>query len=263
MSELSIKNISSELNLVKHNELAILEVSHPKVKAKIALQGAHLLSWKPHNATEDVLWLSEIEPFQKGVAIRGGVPICYPWFGPLKTPAHGTARIRDWVLVEHSTSENDVRLVFALENEAQIEMILGETCTLNFTHLSKEPAQLALHTYFNIGDINALEVQGLPTSCFDKLTNQQVTVPSPRIIRENVDCIYEAQAVNFIQDFANQRTIQVEHINATETVLWNPWLKSTGGMTENAYKKMVCVETARLNTLLQQNDTMSVKISLL
>ncbi|MDD0823449.1 D-hexose-6-phosphate mutarotase [Mannheimia sp. AT1] len=262
MSDFSIKSISPELNIVKYNELAILEVNHPKAKAKIALQGAQLLSWQPYNATQDVLWLSDIEPFKIGTAIRGGVPICYPWFGNVKTPAHGTARISEWSLVEHSYSEDYIRLVFALENDAKIEMMLGESCTLNFTHLGADPAQLALHTYFNIGDINKLEVEGLPTSCFDKLTNQQVDVPSPRIIQENVDCIYAAQAVNFIQDFANQRTIKVEHINATETVLWNPWHKPTGGMSENAYQKMVCVETARLNTLLQQNDTMSVKISL-
>lgn len=262
MSNILINTLSSELRLVKYNELAILEVNHPKTKAKIALQGAQLISWQPHTATEDVLWLSEIEPFKIGTAIRGGVPICYPWFGNIKTPAHGTARIREWSLVEHSCTQENIRLVLALENEAQIEMILGESCLLNFTHLNKEPVQLALHTYFNISDIKELEIQGLPTNCFDKLTNQQVNVPSPRIIQGNVDCIYTAQAVNFIQDFANRRTIKVEHINATETVLWNPWHKPTSGMSDSAYQKMVCVETARLNTLLQSNETMSVKISL-
>ncbi|VTR55526.1 aldose 1-epimerase [Actinobacillus pleuropneumoniae] len=64
----------------------------------MALQGAQLLSWQPATAKQDVLWLSEIEPFQKGNAIRGGVPICYPWFGSVKSPSHGTARIREWSL---------------------------------------------------------------------------------------------------------------------------------------------------------------------
>ncbi len=76
-----------------------------------------------------------------------------------------------------------------------------------------------MHSYFNIGDIEKVEVQGLPTRCFDKLTDQEVEVPSPRKISENVDCIYPAQALILFQDFANQRTIKVEHINATETVL--------------------------------------------
>lgn len=257
-----IKNISNELNLVQYNELGVLEVNHPKVKAKIALQGAQLLSWLPHNTSEDVLWLSEIEPFQKEVAIRGGVPICHPWFGAAKTPAHGTARLQEWELVEHSATPDNVRLVLSLANEASIEMILGETCELNFTHLAKEPAQVALHTYFNIADIEQIEVQGLPQCCMDKLTNQEVAVPSPRTIREGVDCIYAAEPVNSIQDKGNQREIVVEHINATETVLWNPWHKPIGGMSEQAYRNMVCLETARLTQLIQQNETMGVRISL-
>ncbi|TRB94668.1 D-hexose-6-phosphate mutarotase [Mannheimia haemolytica] len=253
-------NLSNALKLIKYNELDVLEVNHNKFKAKIALQGAQLLSWQPYNAEQDVLWLSEIEPFRIGSAIRGGIPICYPWFGSIKEPAHGTARIQEWRLVEHTCSDENVGLVFALENKAKMEMMLGETCELYFTHLDPEPAQLALHSYFNIGDIEKVEVQGLPTRCFDKLTDQEVEVPSPRKISENVDCIYPAQAVNFIQDFANQRTIKVEHINATETVLWNPWHNTVSAMTETAYQNMVCVETARINTLLQQNETLGVRI---
>lgn len=254
--------LNPALQLTQHNELSVLEINHPKVKAKVALQGAQLLSWQPAQAKQDVLWLSEIEPFQNGVAIRGGVPICYPWFGTAKEPAHGTARIREWTLVENSASAENVRLVFTLDNEAKIEMILGESCELYFSHLQAEPAQFALHTYFNVGDIEQIEVQGLPTTCEDKLTNSQADVPSPRKIRESVDCIYAAQAVNFIQDFANQRTIRIEHINASETVLWNPWQKAVGGMSESGYKTMVCVETARIYRLVQQNEKVGVKISL-
>ncbi|AHG74801.1 glucose-6-phosphate 1-epimerase [Mannheimia varigena USDA-ARS-USMARC-1296] len=255
-------NLGNELKLTKYNELDVLEVNHSKVKAKIAWQGAQLLSWQPSNVKQDVLWLSEIEPFKTGTAIRGGVPICYPWFGTAKEPAHGTARIREWMLVENSASADNVRLVFALDNEAKIEMILGESCELYFTHLQAEPAQIALHTYFNVGDIEQIEVQGLPSTCEDKLTNSQTEVPSPRKIRESVDCIYAAQAVNFIQDFANQRTIRIGHINASETVLWNPWQKTVGGMSETGYKTMVCVETARIYRLVQQNEKVGVKITL-
>ncbi len=119
-------------------------------------------------------------------------------------------------MLEHTSSADGIRVVLGLENQAKLEMILGEVCELYFTHLAPEPAQAALHTYFQVGDITKTEVQGLATQCFDKLTNQEIEVPSPRKISENVDCIYPAQAVNFIQDFANQRTIKVEHINATK-----------------------------------------------
>lgn len=85
MNNLRIKMISPEIALAKYNELDVLEINHSKVKAKIALQGAQLLSWQPKNTQQDVLWLSEIEPFQTGVAIRGGIPICHPWFGTDKS----------------------------------------------------------------------------------------------------------------------------------------------------------------------------------
>ncbi|EDN75659.1 hypothetical protein MHA_2798 [Mannheimia haemolytica PHL213] len=260
MNNLRIKMISPEIALAKYNELDVLEINHSKVKAKIALQGAQLLSWQPKNTQQDVLWLSEIEPFQTGVAIRGGIPICHPWFGTDKKPAHGTARIQAWNLLEHTSSADGIRVVLGLENQAKLEMILGEVCELYFTHLAPEPAQAALHTYFQVGDITKTEVQGLATQCFDKLTNQEIEVPSPLKISENAACIHPAQAENFIQEFANQRTIKVEHINATETVLWNPWHNTVSAMTETAYQNMVCVETARINTLLQQNETLGVRI---
>ena len=88
-----LKTLTSELNLVQYNDIPVLHLKHAVGTAKISLQGAQLISWKPQNAKQDVLWLSEVEPFENGNAIRGGVPICYPWFGGVKQPAHGPARM--------------------------------------------------------------------------------------------------------------------------------------------------------------------------
>ncbi|WP_373778141.1 D-hexose-6-phosphate mutarotase [Glaesserella sp.] len=256
-------NLAPEIKLVKYNQLEVLEIEHPKVKAKIALQGAHLFSWQPDHAAHDVLWLSDVEPFTTGNAIRGGVPICYPWFGGIKQPAHGYARNSVWDLLSHQVEQDKVVLDFGLKQEAKITMELGETCHITFTHLTNEQAQLALHSYFNIGDITRVEVQNLPTDCFDTLTKTRQAVPSPRKIAENVDCIYSAEnhPTHFIDDEVFQRRIKIEHINASDVVLWNPWHKATSGMSEVGYKTMVCVETARINRLLQQNEQVSVKIS--
>lgn len=86
-----IEQISPVLSRRKLDELDLIVVDHPQVKASFALQGAHLLSWKPAGE-EEVLWLSNNTPFKNGVAIRGGIPVCWPWFGPAAQqglPAHG------------------------------------------------------------------------------------------------------------------------------------------------------------------------------
>ena len=257
-------HLAPELKLTKYNQLDVLEITHPKCTAKIALQGAHLFSWQPLHAKQDVLWLSEIEPFTQGNAIRGGVPICYPWFGAglegNKSPSHGYARITEWELLSHQVDVDKVVVEFGLNQEAKVKMELGETCHIHFTPLSDETAQVALHSYFNIGDINQIEVQGLPTTCFDSLTKTQQAVSSPRYIAENVDCIYavESNATNVIQDNAFQRQIEIEHHNASNVVLWNPWHKATGGMSETGFQTMVCVETARINKRLEKNEPVSV-----
>ena len=89
-----IQQLTSELTLERINEIPVLTLNHPVGSARIALQGAQLLNWQPKGAEQDIFWLSEIEPFTQGVAIRGGVPLCYPWFGGVKQPSHGTARLR-------------------------------------------------------------------------------------------------------------------------------------------------------------------------
>ncbi|MDH2997632.1 D-hexose-6-phosphate mutarotase [Pasteurellaceae bacterium LFhippo2] len=260
-------NLAPELKLVKYNQLDVIEITHPKCTAKIALQGAHLFSWQPVHAEQDVFWLSEIEPFTQGNAIRGGVPICYPWFGaglgePKEFP-HGYARLTAWQLLSHQVEQDKVVVELGLNQEAKVKIELGDTCHIDFMHLTHQPAQLALHSYFNVGDITQTEVQGLPTTCFDSLTKTQQAVDSSRKIAENVDCIYsvESDSSNVIQDNAFQRQIEIEHKNNSEIVLWNPWHRAMSAMNETGYQTMVCVETARVHELLKQNEQVSVTIS--
>lgn len=262
-----LKTLTPELNLIQQNDIPILHLKHAVGSAKIALQGAQLLSWQPKGAAQDVLWLSEIEPFQTGVAIRGGVPICYPWFGGAKQPAHGTARIRLWALSHYDLAKDKVRLEFELFSdlniiEARVTMVFTDKCRITFTHYGEEPAQVALHSYFNVGDIHQVEVANLPETCFNSLIQQQETVPSPRHIAENVDCIYSAEKTqNQIIDGAFNRTINVHHHNASQIVLWNPWHKPTSAMSEQGYQTMLCLETARIHHLLEFGESVSVEIS--
>ena len=264
-----IQQLTPELTLEHINEIPVLILNHPVGTARIALQGAQLLNWQPKGAEQDIFWLSEIEPFTQGVAIRGGVPICYPWFGGVKQPSHGTARLRLWQLSDYDLQANEVRLEFSLFSEygvieAKMKMEFTDKCTMTLTHLGQEPAQAALHSYFNIGDISQIEVQNLPSSCYDSLQGKHTDVPSTRKIEQGVDCIYTLEEdKTFLVDKAFNRRIQITHHHADSIVLWNPWEKTPSAMKADGYRNMVCIETARLEKLLQFGESISAEISTL
>ncbi|OOF65115.1 hypothetical protein [Rodentibacter sp. Ppn85] len=101
----------------------------------------------------------------------------------------------------------------------------------------------------------------LPTICFNSLTQQTEEVPSRRTIKENVDCIYTGNFhQNRISDRQFNRCIILEHHNASELVLWNPWHKATSAMQEADYQKMICLETARISKPLNFGETVGVDI---
>lgn len=257
-----IKSLTNGLDLEQINQIKLLRLKHNGNQALISLQGGQLLSWQPAGSEQDVLWLSEVEPFEAGTAIRGGVPVCYPWFGGVKSPSHGYARLQNWALSHYELSEDYAYLELSLLDsdqlvEAKLEFIFDAECRLIFTHYGKEEAQVALHSYFKVANIADVSVHGLPESCFDSLTKQDTDVPSPRTIGENVDCIYRTEnSTQLIDD--KQRQIEVEHSNNSDVVLWNPWHKPTSGMSETGYQTMLCLETARINQPLSQGETVEV-----
>lgn len=263
-----IEQICPELSLYHYNQIPVLAIDHPIGKAKIALQGAQLLSWQPTDQPNDLLWLSEIEPFQIGSAIRGGVPICYPWFGNEKQPAHGTARLRLWQLSDYQITPQQIQLNFALYDqqqiEAQISFIFDQQCQIQFTHLGNEPAQLALHSYFNVSEISQVEVTQLPPNYLNKLTQQQeIEPPTARRIDRHLDQIYHGEIhQNSLLDHGFHRQICLTHQNASEVVLWNPWTTPTSAISPLGYQTMLCLETARLSQPLYYGEKVGVIIDI-
>ncbi|KAE9529309.1 D-hexose-6-phosphate mutarotase [Testudinibacter aquarius] len=261
-----IRQLTPELSLYRYHQIPMLEITHAVGCAQIALQGAQLLSWKPHNQNQDVFWLSAVEPFISGNLIRGGVPLCYPWFGTAKSPIHGTARLRLWELSEYQLQAQKVRLTFSLfddnqQLEAAITMIFSERCEIIFTHYGQQPAQVALHSYFHIGNIAHIDITGLTTPCFNAVSRQMENSPSIRRITASTDCIYTDNiGTNRIIDYHFNREIAITHHNATEIVLWNPWHTPMSAMQAQDYQNMICLETARLSQPLMTGEQISVSI---
>lgn len=250
--------------------LVLIEVSNSQAVATIAMQGAHLLRWRPADQ-QAVIWLSSDARFTAGKSIRGGIPVCWPWFGPHATdselPAHGFARTVEWALIEAESLQNgSTRLVFLLQQDnstremwpfdAQLvlQMTIGrelqmELLTRNTGHETFILGQ-ALHTYFEVSDVRDVAIHGLENCTYiDKLDHDRKQLQStPLLFDSETDRIYlDSTADCVIADPGLKRVIRIQKTGSRSTVVWNPWIEKSermGDMGENGYLQMVCVESA-------------------
>lgn len=273
------KPITSTISQRQLEQLPVIVVEHPQVRAAIALQGAHLLSWQP-TGEAPVLWLSDDTAFTEHVAIRGGIPVCFPWFGPVAQPNHGFARLLPWEFTSHSEDKQGVELAFTLRDSAQTRASwpheftliarfkLGKTCHVELEAHGDYSITSALHTYFQIGDISKISVSGLGDRFIDKVKQGQLSQQQGDLaFTDRADRIYtHAQNISVINDPVLQRTIEVQHINYSDVVAWNPGAESSrtiGDMTDDGYKTFVCVETARINRPLSATVRSPARLSTL
>ncbi|MBU9810141.1 D-hexose-6-phosphate mutarotase [Rahnella sp. C60] len=258
-----VNQISTSVSQRLIDELPVLVVTHPKVRAAIALQGAHLLSWQPEGEAP-VLWMSSASAFKEGVAIRGGIPICWPWFGPAGKPSHGFARNVAWELTDHQETAEGVVLTLTLKSSPETlelwpheftltaRFTLGSTCHIELESTGDFEANSALHTYFNIGDIAGVSIKGLGNSFIDKVDGAKAKQEEGDLtFTGQTDRIYtQPQATSEIVDPVLKRTLVVAHENNADVVAWNPGSAlsvSMADMPDDGYKTMVCVETAQVS----------------
>jgi glucose-6-phosphate 1-epimerase len=252
--------------------LAKVSVTAPSATGEIYLHGAHVTSWKPTGA-EEVLFLSAKSRWEEGVAIRGGVPVCFPWFGgkagDAKAPAHGFARNRLWQLQALERDGDSVRVALALGNDESTKkwwpadfrleqrVTFGRELTMELalTNLGAAPVQFeeALHTYFRIGDIEQARVRGLDGMKYtdkvdarrEKMQRGDVVITS-EADREYLDTPHEAELV----DPVLRRRIRIGNENARTTVVWNPWQDKARAMSDfgdEEWRQMICVETSNVS----------------
>jgi glucose-6-phosphate 1-epimerase len=236
---------------------------------ELYLHGAHLTGFRPANY-EPVLWMSIQSAYQAGKAIRGGVPICFPWFGPSQkdpsVPIHGFARTIDWELVDvgaQPTGEINVILKlpaspdfarYGYENvETYFAVLFGASLEMGFhvRNLGTKPFnfEAALHSYFVIGDVTQIRVRGLQgASYLDKTRGMQRFTEASNAIEltEETDRVYDSTTPVTIEDPLMRRKIVVDKLGSGSTVLWNAWPKKAAeiGLAEGEWQRYVCVETA-------------------
>jgi glucose-6-phosphate 1-epimerase len=235
------------------------------------LHGAHVTSWRPSGA-EEVLFVSSHSHWQEGRPIRGGIPICFPWFadraGDPKAPAHGFVRTTSWqlesiaqtvggVAVTMSTGSNaetkkwwpaDFHLVqrASFGPELTLELIVRNTGTTPFRF------EEALHTYFRVGQIEQAQLQRLDAVQYlDKTDVNRANVQHGElVIAAQTDRVYlNTKASVELEDRSLGRRITVAKQNSLTTVVWNPWIEKAKALSDFGdaeWRQMVCIETCNV-----------------
>jgi glucose-6-phosphate 1-epimerase len=246
----------------------VYAIHHATATARIALHGAHVMEWAPAGQ-QPVLYMSPQAVIQPGKPIRGGIPVCWPWFGAdpndAAKPMHGIARIRFWKLTEAITTATGVTLIFDLTSDAQtlalwphafsarVEVHIGKTLEVSLTtrNTGSEAFSLteALHTYLRVGDIHQVTVRGLAGLPY-------LDTVGPRTMRSQegdisidreIDRQYESGGPVTVEDRALKRKVRIENSGSNTVVVWNPWIeKSTrlADLPNDDFPRFLCVEAA-------------------
>ena len=255
--------------MYKHRSFAngfeYLDISNEAADAKIALQGAHIFEYRAKER-ESLLWLSDRSSFEKGKAIRGGIPICWPRFGNLDKalPQHGFARVMPFRLV--SITEKNPRLtqvhlqlkstpesreIWDYEFVLDVVFDISEKLTISMTthNLDKRDFLLtqAFHSYFKVSDIDDVSISGLEGISFlDTLQDKRGLEDKALSIKSETDRVYEGDIGMIILKDKNKE-VKISANNSASAIVWNPWVEKSAdmsGMKSEAYKEFVCIESA-------------------
>jgi glucose-6-phosphate 1-epimerase len=253
------------------NGLKALEIVNERAEGLIYLHGAHLTHWEPVGA-EPVLFVSRQSHFAAGKAIRGGVPVCFPWFanrsGHPESPPHGFVRAAEWNL-ESVTSNHEgsisARFVFVDSDStraqwphafrAEYQITVGTTLEMTFQvdNTGREPLtyEAALHTYFRVSNAADVAITGLEGAEYidkvDGSSRKRLGDEPLRFTGETDRVFVNTTSTTRLADRGMNRTIVVEKSGSNTTVIWNPWIAKAKAMSDfgdDEWPGMACIETA-------------------
>lgn len=272
-------------------------VATPVCTAELYLQGAHLTHWQPAGH-EPVLFLSSRSSFTHGKAIRGGIPVIFPWFGspetsPVHPPggsaSHGFARVWPWTLRFAALMGDEVHLSLTVDHNDRlhamgfdflqlgIDIVLGERLSVRLTSANMGGAPFlleeALHTYLTIGDVHQVAVEGLAGKEYlDKTKGfqRETQTEDPLHFTAETDRPYlNAPGPVSLVDPVLKRRLTVAKSNSQTTVVWNPAAELTAklpDLAQDEWHHFACLETANAadNAVMlqpQQPHTMAMELS--
>ena len=252
-------------------DLERLVLSASDGEAVVYLQGAHVAHFQP-KGEKPVLWMSAESRFEAGKPLRGGVPICFPWFGPKAgapdAPLHGFARILPWTVAAVAReSDGSLRATLDLTAEAaarggfphelalSLTVRVGRALRLELAVRNSDAAprafEAALHSYFAVSDVRQARIRGLEGVPYVDKTAGMARQPGagePIMITTETDRVYlGATGTVTIEDPGWRRRVVVGKSGSSTTVVWNPWVAKAKAMPDfgdEEWRGRVCVETA-------------------
>ncbi len=235
--------------------------------AEFFLHGAHVTQYQPVD-DRPVLFSSSNALYEPGKAIRGGIPVCFPWFSAktdtngvvdAQAPAHGLVRTQCWELVSASGGKSGLNVQLACEvddyaldyriafsSQLHVQLRIVNRAAIARTH------EVALHTYLAVSDIDQVKVYGLEACPYlDQLTGATIGPnDEPIVFREETDRIYDGRVAGIkLVDQQWERSIDVVPEGSQSTVVWNPWIAKSQRMADfgnDEYLRMCCIETANV-----------------
>jgi glucose-6-phosphate 1-epimerase len=248
-----------------------VRVESAGAEAHIYLQGATVTHFQPHSAAP-VLFLSNRATWAAGRAIRGGVPLIFPWFGAHatnpKAPMHGFARTRAWRLLGSQVIDGAVVVELALDDDEasrasawpdafqlRYRVSVGDTLGLALEVINTSPRafqfEAALHTYLAVGDVRAVAITGLENATYidkvDGMTRKRQGAEPLRLTGETDRVFVGTRSRCVVEDRVLSRRLTVDKSGSATTVVWNPWSAKAAGLADlepDDWRRMVCVETA-------------------
>ena len=249
----------------------VIEINNEHARAVVSLYAGQVLSFQPANQPQDLMFVSDNAYYQSGKAMKGGSPVCWPWFGPdpeeKGRSSHGFVRNRLWTMRSLASTQDgatkvimgivdtpETRQIWDYSFDLAIAITVGSSLTIELiTHNTGEEnfsITQALHSYFKVGDITKVRVLGLTDKSYiDKVDgNKQKTQTGAVSFTQECDRIYfNVPSELTIDDASLNRKIKVTATNSKTAIVWNPWSEISANMADLAdldYQNFVCVETA-------------------
>ena len=261
--------VQGEIDFEKReNGLIFLKISNMYANAEVCLYGAHITSFRPHGSM-DILWMSPASYFEAGKPIRGGIPVCFPWFGPHQTdpekPQHGFGRLMFWELTEivaGLNGETQVRLqlcsseitkaYWPFEFCSELIIFVGKTLKVSLkvtnTSVSQFSYSCALHSYYNISDIRHIVIDGLSgTQYHNHLQPGEFFEEGDKleILEGETRHYHNTAAACIIEDPIFNRKIRAAKSGSKVTTVWNPGEAACTAITDlpdDGFKYFICIE---------------------
>lgn len=243
------------------NGFRYIELKSKNSSAKIALNGAQLFEYMLNG--KNLLWVAKEAIYEDGISIRGGIPICWPWFGFNKEntslPQHGFARNELWSIVDLKEYEAILKLeptvstkrVWNYAFELLLKINIQDNLTLELKTTNKDTKAFkitqALHTYFKISNIANVEILGLEQKPYlDALTWKKATQVGAIHFNGELDRVYQNIDKEILLLDKNQK-ISIKNSGSSSCVVWNPWIEKSSRLSQmstDEYKEMLCIESA-------------------